>query len=64
MIDIDCDDLPEIFVRALYGFGPEVRMWSRSDALREAEQKNRPRNRRERSDRPNDKAREPGSEAP
>lgn len=35
-VDIDCDDLPEIFVRALYGFGPEIKVWSRDDALAEA----------------------------
>ena len=41
--DVDCDDLPEIFVRRLLRLGPEVRVWSRTDALRRAEQQARSR---------------------
>ena len=33
---VDADDLPEAFVRALYGLPGDVPVWSRSDALQRA----------------------------
>ena len=33
MAIVDADDLPESFVRALYGLGADVVVWSRPDAI-------------------------------
>ena len=33
MTIVDADDLPETFVRALYGLGSDVVVWSRPDAI-------------------------------
>ena len=64
MIDVDCDDLPEIFVRRLFRLGPEVRVWSRTDALRRAEHERRIRARAGRFDKLNDRTKEPEVGAP
>jgi hypothetical protein len=36
---VDTGDLPEAYLRRLYGFGAGTQIWSRSDAIRLAEQR-------------------------
>jgi hypothetical protein len=58
------DDLPEAYGRRMLGLGRETPSWSRTDALRRAEQQGRARKRRQHSDRHDKGRNETEGEAP